>query len=604
MLKLILVLKSFVAYFYAIKYYKQLLLFSMDSGFRRNDDFRFAVLLKNGYDKIIKGSLITAVLISSAASICFAEGLNFTQFEYITKYETTIFGEKIKFFNGDTLHGWVHSNDQIGIMQSPVFYGMVTTSASTFWQGSGYNPQFFGPGPFFNYPAATFPDSLADLKNATMMLGTYFSLPDTQYRVQFLGDQGLEIYGFPEGTPFMGTNADTLFSAPASYNEYVFYLDGPTELIATDPENEIDFGIMGRMTIAFSEDIYLLGNLRYIESDLITGEVDPTAWDVLGLISEGNILIKNTWENGRDNGGNLYPYDTWRSSIIVNSAIMALGESFSFEDQNDVITAYGGNLPEWYYSEGPNPDERGQIHFWGSMAQYRKGYVHRSNHGGTGYLKDYHLHPMMMAYPPPYWPSTPQGLEFSSEELDFGSVNVGDEATLALDMTMYGMGYLTIEDWSFSDAAFSGTPNLLIYAPTVSGRMYIDFAPDEGGEYDDILTLETTAGDYIIDLHGVGVDLKAGDGDIVNSVNEFKIVSVYPNPFNSNVSITFAIPDAEAAVITIFDIEGRVVFDMSMNCISGLNGFNWQPEMESSGLYFYKIEGGNGFVNGKLLYLK
>ena len=40
--------------------------------------------------------------------------------------------------------------------------------------------------------------------------------------------------------------------------------------------------------------------------------------------------------------------------------------------------------------QGPSPDERGTMYVWGSLTQKRRGYVHRSTHTGTGYLKDYH----------------------------------------------------------------------------------------------------------------------------------------------------------------------------------------------------------------------
>ena len=74
-----------------------------------------------------------------------------------------------------------------------------------------------------------------------------------------------------------------------------------------------------------------------------------------------------------------------------------------------MITAYGGTLPFWYYSNGPYPDERGQIHLWGQVSQFRRGYVHRSNHGtggsnGTGYLKDYHYDERFYWDPPPFYP--------------------------------------------------------------------------------------------------------------------------------------------------------------------------------------------------------
>ncbi len=84
--------------------------------------------------------------------------------------------------------------------------------------------------------------------------------------------------------------------------------------------------------------------------------------------------------------------------------------SFSFEDQNE---ADGGFTPnptiwEWYtgayeYGNPGSPDERGDIHLWGAVTQRRRGYVHRSNHNGTGYGKDYHFDDRLRTMAPPYF---------------------------------------------------------------------------------------------------------------------------------------------------------------------------------------------------------
>ena len=102
---------------------------------------------------------------------------------------------------------------------------------------------------------------------------------------------------------------------------------------------------------------------------------------MLGLVSDQNIIIKNTTANGRENGwafgGQVNRTD--RHSIVINAALIALNESFTFQHQNDRFNRY----------QGPTPDDRGIIHLTGGVTQYRRGYVHRSNHQSTGYGKDY-----------------------------------------------------------------------------------------------------------------------------------------------------------------------------------------------------------------------
>ena len=321
-------------------------------------------------------------------------------FMYLTANEMTVFGEKIKFFSGDTLWGWVHSNDEIAVMQSPIFYDRVSSCADDFWHGPGYNPVLYEE-PMFNHPPVTFPTSLEDLRAAAAAQGRFFSIPGYQFRMQFRGEQGSTLYKWPIGLPFSDTLATLVAQFPPLIDGAVF-VEGRMEVLGTNPETRTDFGVKGRLSIGCSGNMWLMDNIRYVDSDLYTGAMDSNTTNILGIMSESFVLIDNTWENGRDNGGNLFSYDTWRSSIIINGGIVALGESFSFEDQNDVL--YTANLPEWYFSNGPSPDERGQIRLWGQVSQFRRGYVHRSNHGGTGYYKDYHYDQRFYFDPPPYYP--------------------------------------------------------------------------------------------------------------------------------------------------------------------------------------------------------
>lgn len=443
---------------------------------------------------------ISIILLSK---VTISQSLNWAEFQYLTKFETTIFDEKIKFFNGDTLWGWTHSNDQLAIMQSPVFYGLVTTTAESFWQGSGYNPQFYGPEPIFNYPEIEFPIDLSELRIQADLQDRLFIHEGFQFRLIFRGSQGLEIIEWPLGLPFYDSLLTIIYTSPP-INNGVIFIEGKLEITGTDSYNHVDMGIEGRLSIGCSENIWILDNLRYIDSNLMTGAIDSSTDNILGLLSEKNILIANTFENGRNNGGNSYPNNPWRSDIIINGGLVSLGESFSFEDQNDVIEAYGGQLPEWYYSNGTNPDERGQIHLWGGIAQYRRGYVHRSNHGGTGYTKNYHFYPNFTNNPPPFFISVPFGLSFSADTLDFGEIILGD--SLILPLTIYNNNIDTIDiiDHSCSSPDFSSNlePNLL--APNDSLQILVCFRPNISGAYNEVFNINTIIGTYTIVLIGIG----------------------------------------------------------------------------------------------------
>jgi hypothetical protein len=151
--------------------------------------------------------------------------------------------------------------------------------------------------------------------------------------------------------------------------------------------------IAGNLTIGSAQDMWLIDNIRYVGANRYNGDFDQDAMpNMLGLVSEGNIIIEDNMVNGKENGFSI-PGNHDRHSIIITAGMVALGESFTFEHQND----------DWELYQGPTPDERGIIHLRGAVTQWRRGYVHRSNHIGTGYGKDYRYDFRFDRRPPPFY---------------------------------------------------------------------------------------------------------------------------------------------------------------------------------------------------------
>jgi hypothetical protein len=71
--------------------------------------------------------------------------------------------------------------------------------------------------------------------------------------------------------------------------------------------------------------------------------------------------------------------------------------------------------------------------------------------------------------------------------------------------------------------------------------------------------------------------------------------TAYPNPFNSSVTISFALPHDGEAAVTIYDIMGRRVRTLSGGILrAGTNSIVWDATDDSgaalsSGVYFYRI---------------
>ncbi|MFQ6606276.1 MAG: hypothetical protein ACE5DP_01285 [Fidelibacterota bacterium] len=175
------------------------------------------------------------------------------------------------------------------------------------------------------------------------------------------------------------------------------------------------------------DNIWLVDDIIYDDSDPSTGEVVYGTDNRLGLISGANIIIANTIANGARNqsaGG---------QDIIINGALLAMQDSFVAHYWQNTVSRADLNGPNWAApalskgdGRGPrrNPDSsfpsttgtsdiRGVVKLWGSVTQNKRGYMKRNFPGpyditpGIGYDKDYHYdYNFSDFYPPPHFPST------------------------------------------------------------------------------------------------------------------------------------------------------------------------------------------------------
>ena len=77
----------------------------------------------------------------------------------------------------------------------------------------------------------------------------------------------------------------------------------------------------------------------------------------------------------------------------------------------------------------------------------------------------------------------------------------------------------------------------------------------------------------------------------INKLDEFKIESIYPNPFNPKTNIRYSIPHEGFVSISVMDISGRLLTKI-YDGFKGHNSYNinWDASSFSSGTYFIKID--------------
>ncbi len=314
-------------------------------------------------------------------AVLYVQVRSFVDYMYLTNYETSITfpGDIVRFWGCDTLWGRTHSNDWIATQsggcnaQLPVFYDIVSTTKPTFRPGSPDPAGFFyGGDPRFNAPEVLLPELADPIRQGAAERGYLLEVAGHEWRCVIEGATA-NFYYYPEGTEF-----DPISPPPSIEvllgNKPCVFVKGKLDLL----------GVMSAsgcaITIGCSEDIRLIDDLMLQGTDMNSGTIPIGATSIIGVVSEKWIYVANTWENGRENRtGATQDHE----DIVITAALVALRGSFQLEQMNDIGDNYICPTP-------PPQDERGDIVLTGSVTQYNRGYVHRQNHGGTGYKKVYH----------------------------------------------------------------------------------------------------------------------------------------------------------------------------------------------------------------------
>jgi len=174
-------------------------------------------------------------------------------------------------------------------------------------------------------------------------------------------------------------------------------------------------------------NIWLIDDVVFSDSygnGAVIHPIDGGTANVLGLIAGGSVIVANTRPNGAR--GQQYGAD-----IKINAAILAMNGGFlshywqnsllDYHNWNDglgfgiIADGRGGHRNHYRSDEQSgiytgDDDHRGTVHLWGSIVQFKRGYMNRNYPGpynvspGVGYSKDYHYDWNLQLKPPPYFP--------------------------------------------------------------------------------------------------------------------------------------------------------------------------------------------------------
>ena len=91
----------------------------------------------------------------------------------------------------------------------------------------------------------------------------------------------------------------------------------------------------------------------------------------------------------------------------------------------------------------------------------------------------------------------------------------------------------------------------------------------------------------------------------LSNIDDFTLIGIYPNPFNSVTQIEFYLPEPFRTEIIVYNIVGQKVDDISTEILEkGIHKIKWNASSLSAGFYFINIRYQKGQITRKVLYLK
>jgi hypothetical protein len=523
--------------------------------------------------------LLSILLLCTLVSL--AHALNYM---YFSDTELTRFGDRIMFWRGDTLDGPIRTNEMFSIMQDPVFDDFVISGASDFWHGSAYNPQFQPREVIFGGPALPLPAQAVWLRTQALAGERFFSGGDSLWARVRLGDHSFRLWWTPMGVPLLDT---TQFAdVPLPDSAVVFFDCHDLNLLGT-LSSVLLLGTSGRVNL---ED-----NVLYASADPLTGIAPAGHPEKLLVLAEGEIKVMNTAANGRANanGAGYTQSNPAYSSIVLDGIYAALGESFTFSQQND---------PDSGYVCPCQPDERGTISLFGSILQRQRGYVHRTTRSSTGYLKKHRYDNDLR-----FWDihlfdareneAVPSALSFAGVP----GLALTDTLTIANDYVPIRLDSLTLAP---PFAITQNEPDSAHWSPTLLVR----FEPETDGVYHDTLRCYIAYYDRWLRVPLTGVattpEVEGIDAGPGYTPSEYALAAA-PNPFNARTRIAFTLPHAGLTSVRIYDLTGREIATLlSQTLEAGNHEAAWDAAGQANGVYFVRLTSVAGTRTTKLLLLK
>jgi len=288
---------------------------------------------------------------------------NFARYLWFTERET-FNNIPVLFGMNDSLNGPTHTNAHFHIYNDPVFGGE-TSSVDDYirFYNNGNNTNLsqtsnppydepdFQEGMTFSAVAGVMPSKALGLRSAASA-GGFFLSGNTTITLQNDGNMRV-------------TNT------AKNWNNRSMAVPAGGALFVNNGTLTISGTLNGRLTVGSSHGVVVPSNIVYADNP----RTNPNSNDVLGIISEKDIMISQTAPH----------------NIEINACLMSLDTSFLVQNWSSIaakgtLTVYGGIIQ----------DERGPVGTFNGQTGQKL----------SGYTKNYSHDPRLISSPPPYMPST------------------------------------------------------------------------------------------------------------------------------------------------------------------------------------------------------
>ena len=293
---------------------------------------------------------------------------SFAKFAYMSEDEGK---DPIYWMSEDTVYGPLHTQDDINVSGSPVFWGKVTTAKSLIKVPTSSTPKFYGG--FEEGVSLTMPsnatekvDSVAIADGKVFDLNTDSKNKYTQFYLTFKEDSiTYRIVGQKKNSKGKWIDFDstkTVLGYDLATNGVIF---------ANGLDIRLKGVVKGQFTIATNQSIWLDDDIVYKSDPL----VNPNSQDILGIVAENDIWIT---ENSANN-----------NNIKIHACLFAEKGGFGAENYD-------------------NRPVSGSIYLTGGISQHERHPVgtFKGSTIKSGFAKKYRYDDRLLMMLPPYYPGT------------------------------------------------------------------------------------------------------------------------------------------------------------------------------------------------------